>query len=234
VTHDELFEDALSAVRDAGDADPGDLAETTRARLVRSLEVRVRRHRQLVSFVTIMVVLLGGTVSWAWTTGRLQALWSSPPAPEPAPIPEPAPPAPAPRPPVVHAAIAPAPAPEEVTAPAPELEAPPLRSVAKPPPTPIEQLYRKAHELHFHGRDHIAALAAWDAYLAAEPTGRFAIEARFNRGIVLARLGRYADALAALEPFARGAVEPAGYRRDEAAQLVERLGRLVENPVNDR
>src|SRR5262249_28289735 len=75
-------------------------------------------------------------------------------------------------------------------------------------------------------RDPAAALAAWDAYLAAEPAGRFAIEAKFNRALTLVRLGRYHEAEAALAPFARGEVSPAGYRRDEATLLVERLARV--------
>jgi tetratricopeptide (TPR) repeat protein len=87
---------------------------------------------------------------------------------------------------------------------------------------PIEALYRKAHELHFRGGDHAAAIAAWDAYLAAEPTGRVVAEARYNRALLLIRVGRYAEARAALEPYARGEIA-GGYRRAEAAQLVERL-----------
>jgi hypothetical protein len=94
---------------------------------------------------------------------------------------------------------------------------------------PTEVLYRRAHALHFHGDDRVAALAAWDAYLAAESTGTFAVEARFNRAIVLVRLARYAEATAALEPFARGEVA-GGYRRDEAEQLVARLRALAEAP----
>jgi hypothetical protein len=102
-----------------------------------------------------------------------------------------------------------------------------LPPVAPPPgitaAPAVEALYRSAHNLHFHGGDPAATLAAWDSYLAAEPDGRFAVEARYNRGLVLARLGRYAEARAALVPFALGAVEPVGYRQREAAQLVERL-----------
>jgi hypothetical protein len=90
-------------------------------------------------------------------------------------------------------------------------------------PPPVEALYRRAHDLHFHGSDPAAALAAWDRYLAAEPDGRFSVEARYNRALVLIRLGRHAEARAALIPFARGEVVPAGYRRAEAEQLVERL-----------
>jgi hypothetical protein len=94
---------------------------------------------------------------------------------------------------------------------------------ASAPSAPVEALYRRAHELHFHGGEPAATLAAWDAYLAAEPGGRFSVEARYNRAILLIRLGRYAQARAALEPFARGEVVPAGYRQTEAGRLVERL-----------
>jgi hypothetical protein len=90
----------------------------------------------------------------------------------------------------------------------------------------IERLYRTAHELHFHGGDPAAALAAWDAYLAAEPDGRFSVEARYNRAIVLVRLKRYDEARDALAAFARGEVQPAGYRQHEAQELLERLARI--------
>lgn len=229
----DLLASATEAVRVAGDDDPGELAAATRARLRRSLEVRADGHRQLVAVGTLIATLiLGGTVSWAITghlpfvsreaprpttmapehsrayavAGPVHDAWPveapTKSAPPPTPLPPPAPVVPRPTAPVV--------------APAP-------RIAQRPRPTAIEALYRTAHELHFHGTDHAAALAAWDAYLAAEPAGRFSVEARFNRGIVLVRLGRYADAMAALEPFARGEVEPVGYRQHEAAQLVERL-----------
>jgi hypothetical protein len=91
---------------------------------------------------------------------------------------------------------------------------------------PVETLYRAAHDLHFHGGNPVLTLRAWDAYLAAEPNGRFSVDARYNRALTLIRLGRYAEARAALMPFARGAVEPAGYRQREAGQLVERLAHV--------
>ena len=110
--------------------------------------------------------------------------------------------------------------PPDVAPPAP----PPVVAPRPPaPPAPVEVLYRKAHALHFHGGDPAAALAAWDAYLAAEPDGRFSVEARYNRALVLVRLARYAEARAALAPFARREVVPPGYRQAEAEQLVERL-----------
>ena len=68
-----------------------------------------------------------------------------------------------------------------------------------------------------------AALRAWDAYLAAAPSGRFAPEARYNRALCLVRLGRKDDAERALRPFADGAY--GSYRRDEAKALIEALQR---------
>lgn len=129
------------------------------------------------------------------------------PTPVPAPTPAPAPPR------------ATASAPTPTLAPTPRATAPARLATVRPP---IEALYSKAHELHFRGTDHVAAIAAWDAYLAAEPNGRFVAEARYNRALLLIRVGRYAEARAALEPYARGEVAT-GYRRAEAAQLVERL-----------
>lgn len=126
----------------------------------------------------------------------------------------------------------------------PELAAPPA-VVAPPPATPsvsassIERaaepalpaaapdLYRVAHQLHFHGSDQLAALAAWDKYLASESSGRFAIEARYNRAMTLIKLRRYREALLALQPFAAGEIMPAGYRQSEAKRLSERLSRAL-------
>jgi hypothetical protein len=101
-------------------------------------------------------------------------------------------------------------------------------SIARQPevaiPTPRSRelaLYRVAHEAHFRGTDPHAALAAWDAYLAELPHSQRAPEARWNRALVLIKLGRHAEAKTALAPFANA---PAGsYRQREAAQLLEAL-----------
>jgi hypothetical protein len=228
------LEDLVGAVR-AADGDDPELAAVTQIRLRRSLEVHARGRHQLAGIATAIAILFGGTVSWALATGRAAALWAPAPPPTPAVVPPPDPsPAPAPHRRALATAPRPMPPPETVVPepapPAPE-PAPPAPEPVKPPPriasppAPVELLYRKAHELHFHGGDPAATLAAWDAYLAAEPDGRFSVDARFNRAIVLVRLGRYAEARAALEPFARGEVEPEGYRQREAGQLVERLAR---------
>lgn len=212
-----------------------ELAAATRLRVMRSLEIRARGRHQLVGFATAVAILLGGTVSWALATGQVAALWS--PAPPPATqVAPPVPPPPAPprhhpvRSPVAQPAMSIDPRPTRMPeAPVPEVvpPAPVPRPVVLPRPprraAPVEVLYRRAHELHFHGGDPAAALAAWDAYLAAEPDGRFSVEARYNRALLLVRLGRHAEARAALLPFARGEVVPEGYRQPEAEQLVERL-----------
>jgi len=225
----------------------------------RSLEASHRGSRQLVGFLTGTGILLAGTMSWAFATGRAEAVWRAIVAPAPVQVERAAPEPPAPRPaparapgrsaeraaqevPAAPVAEAPAPAPEPAVVEAPALAAPvepapaPVAPV-EPAPAPvasraataprIEALYRRAHELHFHGTDHAAAIAAWEAYLAAEPMGRFVAEARYNRALLLIRVGRYVEARAALAPYARGEIA-GGYRRGEATQLLERL------PASDR
>ena len=83
-------------------------------------------------------------------------------------------------------------------------------------------LYKQAHRLHFNEKSYGPALEAWDDYLRQSPGGAFVIEARYNRAICLVKLGRKAEARVALEPFAAGKVA-GGYRRDEAAKLLEAL-----------
>lgn len=88
-----------------------------------------------------------------------------------------------------------------------------------PAPDPSDELYRAAHDLHFRGGSPAAAVAAWDRYLAAAPSGRFALEAQYNRAIALLRAGRKAEGLAALRPFASGA--HGAYRKTEAQRLLD-------------
>jgi hypothetical protein len=233
-----VLDQALAAVRAEGTRESGELVAATRIRVRRSLEGHARRRHRMTRYATIMFVLLVSTVSWALSTGRIPLFVERRPVSSDA---------------TLHLEPPALPAPEKVaiarprvTSPAPVTEidpklaavpdvaweTPPAEVRPAPPapvkraarPKPAEVLYRKAHELHFHGSDDLAALAAWDAYLAAEPTGRFAIEARYNRGLVLVRLARYADARAALAPFASGDI---GYRKREAAELVERLDQLI-------
>jgi hypothetical protein len=78
-------------------------------------------------------------------------------------------------------------------------------------------LYLAAHRAHFVDHDFARAVVAWDAYLSAAPKGQFAPEARYNRALCLARLGRNAEASAALSPFAEAPL--GGYRKQEASAL---------------
>jgi hypothetical protein len=88
-----------------------------------------------------------------------------------------------------------------------------------------ESAYEAAHRAHFAERDPSKALRGWDAYLAAYPEGRFALEARYNRALTLVRLGRTDEARAALGPFADGRYGT--YRRAEARELLDALSGLV-------
>jgi len=86
----------------------------------------------------------------------------------------------------------------------------------------VDALYHEAHEAHFVRGDSQAALAAWDAYLAAASgSGRLTLEARYNRAVTLMRLGRRAEARVAFMPFAQG--EYGAYRRDEAARFIRAI-----------
>jgi hypothetical protein len=89
---------------------------------------------------------------------------------------------------------------------------------------PERSAYGEAHAAQFVQHDPAAALRAWDVYLSNFPRGTFVLEARFNRAISLARLGRRQEARSALEPFASGSF--GGYRQAEARTLLEALTEL--------
>jgi hypothetical protein len=98
---------------------------------------------------------------------------------------------------------------------------------APPAPAVVEdvdgRLYARAHEAHFVQRNAAAALTAWDAYLVAQPDGRFALEAKYNRALCLVRLERLDEAKTALRPFRDGRF--GSYRQVEAARLLGALER---------
>lgn len=144
-----------------------------------------------------------------------------PPSPETSPAPVPSASA---APEVVEPPPAPAPssaAPQAVPTIVPAVRPAPSSSATAPAAASELALYKEAHRAHFVARDYASALAGWDRYLAAAPRGTFALEARYNRGIALHRLGRRAEAVEALRPFADGAY--GAYRRDEARELIEGL-----------
>ena len=90
--------------------------------------------------------------------------------------------------------------------------APPAATAPPPPPVPSPDAalapdlasYRVAHRLHFADGDYARALVAWNGYLSRFPNGTFAPEARLNRAVCLARLGRTADARTQLRSIAGG------------------------------
>jgi hypothetical protein len=111
---------------------------------------------------------------------------------------------------------------------------PPSASPSDPRPNPPSSVppsalspdlsaYGVAHRLHFEAADYSRALTAWNGYLSRFPTGTFAPEARLNRAVCLARLGRTEDARTALSAIASGAF--GSYGSDRAQRLLDALGR---------
>lgn len=94
--------------------------------------------------------------------------------------------------------------------------------VDRPAADAERSLYEAAHAQHFEAHDTTGALTAWDAYLASYPSGRFAVEARYNRALTLVRLGRLDEAREALASFARG--DHGAYREREARRLLDAIG----------
>lgn len=247
----DILKRATKALRDEGEPAPDDLRRL-RARVTEGVRVQQRRRSRLWTAVFPIAAVLVATTAWAAGTGRLGAALRRLFAPEPtviatAPAPiAPTNPAPAPTPiampePTPIAMPEPTPAPSTTPTPTPTptpthtpspIAMPsttPSVAVVEPPPAVVEDagsidlaLYKKAHKLHFVDKDPAGALAAWDEYLSSSPSGAFVAEARYNRAICLVKLGRKAEAKAALQPFADGAVA-GGYRKDDARKLIEAL-----------
>jgi tetratricopeptide (TPR) repeat protein len=234
---DDDLRDAFSALREAHDGASPD-APATRRRLLLAATNKRRRQITTLRIVVPLAAVLAASTAWAAATGRLPNLLSTaaslvglhpaaPPTLSEAPM---APTAPA-------APITPAPPnPEPNTdtietravedlpraLPSAPASAPPTKL---PPPATArdaeDALYQQAHRAHFVDKDPQKALEAWDAYLEANPNGRFAPEARYNRALSLVRLGRRDDAKEALRPFADGAF--GGYRQRDAKKLLDAL-----------
>jgi hypothetical protein len=245
----DLLERGLDLLRDHPiEVDSIQIA-ATRSRVLESLERSAARRRRSVGTAIAAIILGTGTLSWAVATGRMDNVMEavglaeavesvtapsarSRPRRLVATVPETAPETPDPVP-----ETAPGQVPETVTATVPAPSEPGAPAVTRRPLTDRERreraLFRTAHDLHFKQRDTVSALAAWDAYLATAPTGKLAVEARYNRALALVRLGMKAEAIAALAPFARGEVLPAGYRQRPARELLRALGAPIADDDAD-
>jgi hypothetical protein len=241
------LKDAFRAVRDRYDGEHPQADATLNRALFR--QRALDRKRRVTRWVVLPIAAaFFASTAWASVTGRLPRAISSlidathsehaPPAPVPVPAPVPAPvPVPVPAP----APIAPPdPEPQREPEPAPIAAAPTATAAASAKPVvvapvapvatttasandPHAALFADAHRIHFVEKDPARAIAAWDAYLAAAPQGRFAPEARYNRALGLVRLGRHAEAKKDLEAFANGTF--GAYRREEARALLDALAR---------
>lgn len=240
--HDDLLSRAARSLQEETEG-PSSAARFTRLRVMASLrDTQVKRRTQTVLLLPF-AACLAATAAWGMAAGVVpdirnsitRALGIDPPV-EPAPppkaksAPRKPPPQRAPETPAPLENALPAPAPVEQLAPEPSVRPAPARILTIGPRKPMKaaasdpahELYRAAHEAHFVAHDCARALAGWDAYLRAAPSGQLAVEARYNRALCLVRLGRSEQARRALEPFARGAA--GSYRQREAAGLLEVLG----------
>ena len=231
--NEDLLERAASAVRERYDGG-SDRAALTEAHVLSAFDRKNRRRNRLPLVAIPLLAAMLATVAWGTVSGnlraRLRAIGGAHPTSKPLTAKASS------ASPLVSKQRLVGPAPEASTQ-QPMLAAPSLgRSrrtpviaksgprqllTASPSESEIDALYRAAHHEQFAGGTPAQALLLWDRYLAVAPNGSMSPEARYNRAIALARLGRKGEAATALEPFARG--EYGGYRRTEAESLIEVL-----------
>jgi hypothetical protein len=232
----DLLDEAAHALREENASDDAQ-HRFTRARVMASLHQGTVKRRTRLAFVLPIAATFMATSAWGVSSGRaivwieeIRTVFGFPS--EPTPPPE-APKAKAatrapraleakPQVPVEEPAKVPEPVPEESAKVEPERVPVPASAAPDAGLDAELELYRTAHRAHFTDQNAVGALAAWDAYLAKAPKGRFVLEARYNRALCLVRLERKAEAKTALEPFARGA--HGNYRKREAGELLEVLG----------
>ncbi len=82
--------------------------------------------------------------------------------------------------------------------------------------------FRSAHRAQFSNGNCAQAISGYERYLRLAPQGPFALEASYNRGVCLIRLGQHAAGRSALEPFAQGA--HGNYRRSQSEQILQAIG----------
>ena len=227
---DDRLAGALVALREEQTGRDETTAAETRRRVL--LAATGQRRRKLLVLRVVVPLAAVVAIGTAWAAAGRRLPWEE----RAAQIPEPAPSTTAPD----LRATAPLPAPQ-IPIPAPSPAALPEADAgadagvdhafaAGAPASAVrptgagdreDALYREAHEAHFVTRDAARALVAWERYLAVFPRGRLAPEARYNRALVLVRLGRTDEARVALTPFANA---PTGsYRQAEARSLLDAI-----------
>jgi len=182
-------------------ADDGRVATITRARVLERHHGRAGRRMLALAFGAAIPVVVSGALAATLIVRRTPALAPAPMIVAPLPPPRPS-----------------------VTRRAPVEIAPATPTPALPPTPAVDvefQAYGVAHAAHFARKDPAQALRLWNTYLQRYPQGRFVPEASYNRALTLVRLGRDAQAIAALKPIAAGRF--GDYRRKEAEALVGAL-----------
>jgi hypothetical protein len=244
----DLLKDATAALSQSGHDQSG--GQFTRERVVATLHDQKRRGKARRAFLIPLAAIFVGSTALAGVGGSLSVMVrsaldavgvvsptevvSGDDAPAPASRAKPAKrgtaglPAPPAEPVVAPPAEPAAEAASESAAAESTDPAPRRRSAAveqaRAVPQQVEdghEVYRKAHRAHFRQGDVASALADYDLYLAQQPDGRFAVDARYNRALCLVRLGRHEEAKRALEPFASGS--HGGYRQADATRLLAAL-----------
>ena len=229
------LERSFRALRDLHDG-RSDAAARTRTQILLFASARRKKRRVLALVIAPLAAALAFSIAWAAATGRMSS-WlddvashartdrSAQPAAAPPPT----------LPTITPSVTSDVPARVEVEtldagAPTPVASSRPTPStVARPTDIAVrdagareeDALYQRAHRAHFVAHDSAAALRGWDDYLRTYPSGRFALEARYNRALALVRLGRYSEGRAALAPFAAG--QYGGYRQSEARALLDAM-----------
>jgi TolA-binding protein len=102
------------------------------------------------------------------------------------------------------------------------LHKPKADGAPEPALDPSLEVYRAAHEAHFKNGDCEGAVRGYRKYLRDAPSGTFFLEAKYNLGVCLARLGRTQEARDALTPFAEG--KYGDYRKSQSKKLLDALG----------
>lgn len=246
MNHDVLKQ-ATKALSESGHEQQG--GKYTRERLVASLHDRKRRSNTRFAVLLPMAAIFVGSTAFAAVTGQLETLMvsaldvvgfapktaaRSPEAPPKAAVKQGGGVRPAAAAPGTEPSAQPDPIAEEPPHPAPALPLPaseprtservlesPEKGHAVEAVDDAHAVYRRAHAAQFKGHDLAEALRGYEAYLAQQPSGRFAVDARYNRALCLVRLNRRAEAQAELERFARGSY--GGYRQADAQRLLAAL-----------